>query len=157
MMDGAHTHGHGPSGLAELVAIGAAVVLAAEVIARVLTVLLIGLAVTGGVLVLGLAAYVVTACRRYKEAERLDAAPYPWPVVPGDPARPVLDDPVPLRQAITELHAQLMAARAGLPPADGAQHQHLHLHGLTPEQAIAIIAHLHAQQDPPRWQDGGSP
>jgi hypothetical protein len=42
MMDGAHTHGHGPSGLAELVVLGAGIVLAADVLARVLTLLLIG-------------------------------------------------------------------------------------------------------------------
>jgi hypothetical protein len=69
----------------------------------------------------------------------------------------VLDDPVPLRQAITELQAQILAARAGLRPADRSQHQHLHFHGLTPEQAAAIIAQLQARQPPADWQDGGSP
>jgi len=156
-MDGAHTHGHGPSGLGELVAIGAGVILAATVLARVLTVLLIGLAVAGGVLVIGLIGYVVTACRRYQQQTAWqDADPYAWPVEPGEPSRPVNADPVTLRQAITELHAQLLAARAAHPTADGSQHQHLHLHGLTPAQAAAIIAQLQAHQPPAGWQDGGS-
>jgi hypothetical protein len=68
----------------------------------------------------------------------------------------VLDDPVTLRQAITELQAQLLAARAGLPAADGARHQHLHFHGLTPEQAAAIITELQIRQYTTGWQDGGS-
>jgi hypothetical protein len=155
-MDGAHTHGHGPTGLGELVALGAGIALVVAVLARVLTLLLIGLAVAGGLLVLGLIGYVVLACRRYQQSERADATPYRWPVPPDDPARPVLDDPVPLRQAITELHAQLLAARVGLPAADRNQHQHLHFHGLTSEQAAAIIAELHARQPPAGWQDGGS-
>ena len=66
-MDGAHTHGHGPIGLGELVAIGLGVALAAEVLARVLTLLLIALAAAGGVLVIGLIGYVVLACRRYQQ------------------------------------------------------------------------------------------
>jgi hypothetical protein len=76
--------------------------------------------------------------------------------VPGDPPRAANADPVTLRQAITELQAQLWAARAGLPAADGARHQHLHFHGLTPEQAAAIIAELQDHQPPAGWQDGGS-
>jgi hypothetical protein len=48
---------------------------------------------------------------------------------------------VSLRRAITELHAQLAAARAALdsghPP--GAHH-HLHFHGLDPAQVAAILA-----------------
>ena len=66
-------------------------------------------------------------------------------------------DPVPLRQAITELHAQLLEARSGLPAGGASQHQHLHFHGLAPEQAAAIIAQLQARQYPAGWQDGGSP
>jgi len=157
-MDGAHTHGHGPSGLAELVALGIGVAVAAEVLARVLMFVLIGLAAAGAVLVIGVVGAVVAACRHYhQQTAALDAAHSPGPAVPHDPARPVLVDPVPLRQAITELHAQLAAARAGLPPVDGSQHQHLHLHGLTPGQAAAIIAELQARQDRSRWEDGGSP
>ena len=68
-MDGAHTHGHGPSGLAELVVLGLGVVLAADILARVLTLLLVVLAVGGGVLVIGLIGYVVLACRRYQQQE----------------------------------------------------------------------------------------
>ena len=141
-MDGAHTHGHGPSGLGELVAIGAGIALAAMVLARVLTVLLIGLAVAGGLLLIGFIGYVVLACRRYQQATALDAAQHYWPVLPEDLPRAVNADPVPLRQAIAELQAQLLAARAGLPVADGPWHQHLHLHGVTPEQAAAIITEL---------------
>ena len=65
-------------------------------------------------------------------------------------------DPVTLRQAITELQAQLLATRADQPGADGAEHQHLHLHGLTAAQAAAIITELQAQQHTVPWQDGGS-
>jgi hypothetical protein len=105
-MDGAHTHGHGPTGLAELVVLGVGVVLAAEVLARVLTLLLVVLAVGGGVLVAGLIGYVVLACRRYQQQDRwLTAALRSWLDVPGDPPRAVNDDPVLLRQAITELRA----------------------------------------------------
>src|SRR5438045_2331704 len=86
----------------------------------------------------------------------LNPAPRGWPDVPGDPPRAALADPVTLRQAITELHAQLLAARAGLPAVDAARHQHLHFHGLTPEQAAEIITGLQARQDPESWQDGGS-
>jgi hypothetical protein len=153
-MDGAHTHSHGRSGLGELVLLALGIVVAADVLARVLTFLLVVLAVVGGVLVLGLIGYVVAACRRYQQASMLEAV-RSWPIVPEDPPRAVNADPVPLRQAITELQAQLLAARAGLPAA--SHHQHLHFHGLTPEQAAAIIAQLQARQHSARWQDGGSP
>jgi hypothetical protein len=156
-MDGAHTHGHGPGGLGELVVLAFGVILAAGILARVLTLLLIVLAVAGGLLLIGFIGYVVAACRRYQQATALDAAQQlHWPVVPGDPPRAVNGDPVTLRQAITELQAQLWAARAGLPAAGTSQHQHLHFHGLTPEQAAAIIAQLHARHYPSGWQDGGS-
>jgi predicted membrane channel-forming protein YqfA (hemolysin III family) len=155
-MDGAHTHGHGPSGLGELVVLGFGVVLAADILARVLTLLLIVLAVAGGLLLIGFIAYVVTACRRYQQATALDTAQLHWPVVPEDLPRSVNADPVTLRQAITELQARLLIARGGLPAADTSQHQHLHFHGLTPEQAAAIIADLHARQPPAGWKDGGS-
>jgi hypothetical protein len=156
-MDGAHTHGHGPSGLAELVVLGVGVVLVAGILARVLTLLLVVLAVGGGVLAIGLIGYVVFACRRYQQQERwLNAAPHGWPGVTDDPPRAMNADPVTLRQAITELQAQLLAARGGLPELDGSRHQHLHLHGLTPEQATAIIAELQARHRPGGWQDGGS-
>jgi hypothetical protein len=155
-MDGAHTHGHGPSGLGELVVLAFGVVLAADILARVLTLLLVVLAVVGGVLVAGLVGYVVAACRRYQQQNTwLNAAPRGWPGAPGDPPRAVNDDPVMLRQAITELHAQLLAARNGLPPADCSQH--LHLHGLTPEQAAAIMTELQDRHHRGGWQDGGSP
>src|SRR5262249_18785228 len=146
VMDGAHTHGHGPTGLAELVVLAFGIVLAAGILARVLTILLVVLAVGGGVLVAGLIGYVVLACRRYQQQDRwLNAAPRGWRDVPGAPPRAVLDDPVTLRQAITELQAQLWAARDELPAADRSQHQHLHFHGLTPEQAAAIMTELQAR------------
>jgi len=151
-MDGVHTHGHGPTGLGELVVLALGVVLAADIVARVLTLLLVVLAVGGGVLVAGLIGYVVAAC--HQQAAAIDAAQHHWPVVPEDQPRAVNDDPVTLRQAITELHAQLLAARSDLPPADCSQH--LHLHGLTPEQAAAIIAELQDRHHPGGWQDGGS-
>jgi hypothetical protein len=156
-MDGAHTHGHGPSGLAELVVLGVGAVWAADILARVLTLLLVVLAVGGGVLAIGLIGYVVLACRGYQQQDTwLNAAPHGWPGVPDDPHRAVNADPVTLRQAITELQAQLLAARGSLPEVDGSRHQHLHLHGLTPEQATAIIAELQARHRPGGWQDGGS-
>jgi hypothetical protein len=155
-MDGAHTHGHGhgPTGLAELVVLGAGIALAADILARVLTLLLIVLAVAGGLLLIGFIGYVVAACRR---CQRATAEQHHWSVMPDDLPRVVNADPVTLRQAITELHAQLLIARGGLPAADTSQHQHLHFHGLTPEQAAAIIAQLQAPQHTAGWQDGGSP
>jgi hypothetical protein len=124
----------------------------------VLTLLLVVLAVGGGLLLIGFIGYVVLACRRYQQQDTwLNAVPRGWPDVPGDPPRAVLDDPVPLRQAITDLQAQLLATRAGLPAADAARHQHLHFHGLTPEQAAAIITELQTRQHPGGWPDGGSP
>jgi hypothetical protein len=155
-MDGAHTHGRAPTGLGELVAIGAGVALTATVLARALTFLLIGLAIAGGLLLVGFIGHVVAACRRYQQATALGAAQHRWPVVPNDLPRAVHADPVPLRQAITELHAQLLAARAGLPAADRSQNLHLHFHGLTPEQAAHLIAELQARQHTAGWQDGGS-
>jgi hypothetical protein len=156
-MDGAHTHRHDSTGLGGLVLLGLGVVLAADVLARVLTLLLVVLAVAGGVLLIGLIGYVVLACRRYQQQTAWqDTASHGWPVVSGDPHRAVNADPVMLRQAITELQAQLLAARAGLPIADGSRHQHLHLHCLTPEQAAAIIAQLQDRQHPGGWPDGGS-
>jgi hypothetical protein len=155
-MDGAHTHGHGPTGLGELAVLALGVILAADILARVLTLLLVVLAVGGGVLVAGLIGYVVLACRRYQQQDTwLNAAPRRWPDVPDDPPRAVLDDPVTLRQAITELQARLLAARGDLPPA-AAGSQHLHLHGLTPEQIAAITTELQARHHRGGWQDGGS-
>ena len=152
-MDGAHTHGHGPTGLGKLVALGASIALAAMVLARVLTFVLIGFAVAGGLLVIGLIGYIVAACRRYQQATALEAAPS-WPVVPEDPPRALNADPVTLRQAITELQAQLLA-HGDLPPATGSQH--LHMHGLAPEQVAAILTELQDRHHLGGWQDGGSP
>ena len=158
MMDGAHTHGHGygRTGLAELVVVGAGIALAADILARVLTLLLIVLAVVGGLLLIGFIGCVVAACRPYQQATALDAAQHHWSVMPDDPPRVLNADPVTLRQAITELQAQLLAARAGLPAVDRGQHQHLHFHGLTPEQAAAIMTELQDRHHLGGWQDGGS-
>jgi hypothetical protein len=76
--------------------------------------------------------------------------------VPGDPARTVLADPVTLRQAITELQAQFLAAHGNLPPAAAAGSQHLHLHGLTPEQVAAVMTELQDRHHLGGWQDGRS-
>ena len=157
-MDSAHTHGHGPTGLGELVVLALGIVLAADILARLLTLLLVVLAVGGGVLVAGLIGYVVLACRRYQQQERwLNAAPRGWPDVPDDPPRAVNADPVTLRQAITELQAQLWAAHGALPAVDRSEHQHLHFHGLTPEQVTAIMTELQDRHHRCGWQDGGSP
>src|SRR5262245_33625130 len=110
VMDGAHTHGHGPTSLGELVAIGAGIALVGMVLSRVMAFLLIGLAVAGGLLVIGLIGYTVAACRRYQQATAFEAGQHRWPVVPEDAPRAVNADPVSLRQAITELQAQLLAA-----------------------------------------------
>jgi hypothetical protein len=98
----------------------------------------------------------VLACRRYQQATALEAAHHHWPVIPEDPPRAVNAEPVTLRQAITELQAQLWATRADLPAADSSRHQHLHFHGLTPDQAAAIINELQDRQHPGGWRDGGS-
>jgi hypothetical protein len=151
------TADHAAGGLGELVVLALGAVLAAGILARVLTLLLVVLAVGGGVLAAGLIGYVVLACRRYQRQDTWlnAAAHHGWPTVADDPPRAVNADPVTLRQAITELQAQLQTARGGLPPADCSQH--LHLHGLTPEQVAAIIAELQDRHHPGGWQDGGSP
>jgi hypothetical protein len=46
---------------------------------------------------------------------------------------------------------------SGSAPMAWQRHQHLHLHGLTPDQAAAIITALQAHQHTDPWQDGGSP
>jgi hypothetical protein len=155
-MDGAHTHGHHAGGPGTAVLALTAVALAASVLTRVLTFVLIATAVAGGLMVIGLIGYVVFACRRYQQRTvLLNAETYSWPVCPPARPRPANADPVTLRQAITELHAQLLAAHGGLPAAEGSWHQHLHLHGLTPDQAAAIVTALQAHQHTNPWQDGG--
>jgi hypothetical protein len=138
-----------------LMAIGPGIVLAASVLARVPAFWLIALAAAGGLSVTGLAGYAVIVCRRYQQASAPGVAPC-WSVVPADSPRPVNADPVPLRQAITELQARLLAVRGALPAVDRSQHQHLHLHGLTPEQVAAIMTKLQDRHHPEGWQDGGS-
>jgi len=127
--------------------------LAASIVARVLAFVLIGIAIAAGLAVLGLACHVVAACRRYQQdTARLDAAYLS--LAPPDAPSAVTADPVALRQALTDLLIPLLADRAGSAVSHGS-HQHLHLHGLTPDQAAAILAELQARHDVGRGQDGG--
>ena len=158
MKDGAHTHGHGdpPLGLgtAMLVVVGA--VVTASVLERVLTAVLICAAVAAGLLVIGLVGYVVAACRRYQQhAAWLDAASG-LPPAQATPPGLAPADPVILRQALTDLLTPLLADHANRPAGDSARHQHLHLHGLTPDQAAAILTALDARHHGAPGQDGGS-
>jgi hypothetical protein len=121
---------------------------------QVLMFVLIGAAVAAGLAVLGLACHVVAACRRYQqETARLDAAAY-LSLAQTDAPRAVAADPVVLRQVLTDLLIPLLAERAGSPVSHGS-HQHLHLHGLTPGQAAAMLAELQARHDAGRGQGGG--
>jgi hypothetical protein len=156
-MDGAHTHGHGhpPAGPGTAVLALAGAALAASILEQVLTFVLIGAAVAAALAVLGLACHVVAACRRYQQdTARLDAAAY-LSLVHTDAPRAVAADPVALRQALTDLLIPLLAERAGSPVSHGSQ-QHLHLHGLTPGQAAAILAELDARHHVDPGQDGGA-
>jgi hypothetical protein len=144
-MDGAHTHDHGPSGagIGTAVLIGAGLALVAPIahaVAAIVSALLISLAVAVVLAVTGLAACVVIAYRRRHVSCR--------PLRPGPDQVPLAGDRdvVSLRQAITELHAQLAAARAALGAGHRPDaHQHLHIHGLDPAQVAAILAAYHRQ------------
>jgi hypothetical protein len=139
-MDGAHTHHHGPSGpgIGTALLIGAGLALAAPIahaVAAIVSALLISLAIAAVLAVTGLTACAVIVYRRRR-------APY-HPLRPGPDPVPLAGDRevVSLRQAIIELHAQLVAARAALDSADRPEaHQHLHFHGLDPGQLTAILA-----------------
>jgi hypothetical protein len=143
-MDGAHTHHHGPNGpgigTVILAVFGLALaVAAAHAVAAILPVLLIALAAAAGLVLAVLTACAVIAYRHRHTAWH-QATPGHLPPIPGPVPLAGDREVVSLRQAITELHAQLAAARAldaGHPP--GA-HQHLHFHGLDPAQAAAILA-----------------
>jgi hypothetical protein len=154
--DGAHTHGHGhpPAGPGTAVLALAGAALAASILQQVLTLVLIGAAVAAGLAMLGLACHLAAACRRYQQdTARLDAAAY-LSLAQADAPRAVAADPVALRQALADLLIPLLAERAGSPVSQGS-HQHLHLHGLTPGQAAAMLAELQARHDAGRGQDGG--
>jgi hypothetical protein len=143
--DGAHTHHHGPNGTglgtAPLIGAGLAVVTQlASVIAAVLHLVLIGLAVIVGLALLVLAVCAVTVYRRRHRAAWLSAPDW-LPPIPEDVELPGDREVVSLRQAITELHAQLTAARVALDAGHRPDaHQHLHFHGLDPGQVAAILA-----------------
>jgi hypothetical protein len=142
-MDGAHTHhGHGGSGIGTviLVVFGLAVVMeAAHAVAAILPALLIGLAATAGLALTAQTACAVITCLRHHAAWH-QSIPGPLPPVP-DPVPLAADrEVVSLRQAITELHAQLVATRALDSSHSCDAHQHLHFHGLDPAEAAAILA-----------------
>ena len=148
MRDGAHTHRHGPGGSGQAVLLLSVVGLAlavdaARAIAAIVQALLIGLAVAVGLAIAGLIAWVVIACRRQRPvpARPIRALSWPDPAgLPADADREVVS----LCQAILELQAELYAARAAAltsrPPEVHETHQHLHVHGLAPEQIAALLA-----------------
>jgi hypothetical protein len=139
-MDGAHTHHHGPSGagIGTALVIGAGLAVGttvADAVAAIVSAVLISLAVAAVLAGAGLTACAVIAYRRRH-------APY-RPLQPAPDHVPLAGDRevVSLRQAITELHAQLAAARAALDSDHRSKaHQHLHIHGLDPAQVAAILA-----------------
>ena len=134
-MDGAHTHHHGPSGpgIGTALALGAVLTLAASLASTVVVIvhlLLIALAVTGGLAFAALVTWAVIVSRRQQALSR----PVPTSIAEDR-------EVVSLRQAITELQAQLYAARAAQLAAGQAEtHRHLHLHGLTADQVAVILA-----------------
>ena len=148
-MDGAHTHHHGPggAGIGTALLIGAGLAVAAQLkntIAAIVHALLVGLACTAALVLIGLTAYAVIAYRRRLAAWR--SAPGWLPPTPEEVELPGDREVVSLRQAITELHAQLIAAREALNSADRPEaHQHLHFHGLDSGQVAAMLA-IHRTQ-----------
>jgi hypothetical protein len=109
-MDGAHTHHPGPSspgiGIALLIGAGLAVATqVAHAVAVLVSALLISLAVAVGLAVAGLTACAVIGYRRRHASYRpLRSGPDHVPLAGGR-------DVVSLGRVITELHAQLAAAR----------------------------------------------
>jgi hypothetical protein len=158
MKDGAHTHGHGdpPVGLGTAILVVAGAVMAASVLERVLTAVLIGATVAAGLLVLGLVSHVVAACRRYQQHTAWLDAVSCLPPAQATPPGLAPADPVILRQALADLLIQQLADHAVRPADDSARHQHLHLHGLTPDQAAAILTALDARHHAAPGPDGGS-
>jgi hypothetical protein len=117
--DGAHTHGSGGSRLGEVLAILLAVALlgpaVAAAVAELVQVLLIVAAVLAGVGAVGLAAFIAVRVRRGASTRTLRAR-----VVP--PARPA--QPLPPAQ----------------PAIERPQEIHLHLHGVSAEDIVAILS-----------------
>ena len=143
-MDGAHTHHHGPPGpgvgTVILAVFGLALAIeAAHAVAAVLPDLLIGLAITTGLVLAALTACAVLAYRHRRTAWH-QTIPGHLPPASGRVPLPGDREVVSLRQAITELHAQLAAARALDAGHSPRAHQHLHFHGLDPAQVAAILA-----------------
>jgi hypothetical protein len=143
-MDGAHTHHHGPggAGIGTALLLGAGLAVATQLrntIAAIVHALLVGLACTAALALIGLTAYAVIAYRR--RLATWQSTPGWLPPTPEEVELPGDREVVSLRQAITELHAQLIAAREALDSADRPEaHQHLHFHGLDPRQVAAILA-----------------
>jgi hypothetical protein len=144
-MDGAHTHHHRPggAGIGTVLLIGVGLAVAAHVVntvAAIVHVLVIGLACAAVLALVALTAYAVTVYRRH---HRTAGQSIPGWLLPAPEAVELPGDRevVSLRQAITELHAQLAAARAALNPvAPPESHQHLHFHGLDPAEVATILA-----------------
>jgi hypothetical protein len=155
--DGAHTHGHGdpPAGLGTAILVVAGAVVVASVLERLLAAVLICAAVAAGLLVIGLVSYVVAACRRYQQHTAWLDATSCLPPAQAAPQCLVPADPVVLRQALTDLLTPLLADHAVGSAGDSARHQHLHLHGLTPDQAAAILTALDARHRAAPGPDGG--
>ena len=149
-MDGAHTHHHGSggAGIGTALLIGAGLAVATQVLnalAAIVHVLVIGLACAAVLALVALTAYAVTVYRRH---HRTAGQSIPGWLLPAPEAVELPGDRevVSLRQAITELHAQLTAARATLDSAARPEaHQHLHFQGLDPDQVAAILAAYHRE------------
>ena len=137
-MDGAHTHHHGPggAGIGAALLIGAGLAVAIQVmnaIAAIVHVLLVGLACAAALALIALTVYAVIAYRRRLAAWQSASGwlrPTPEEVeLPGD------REVVSLRQAITELQAQLAAARALDAGHRPGAHQDLHFPKAKPTRA----------------------
>jgi len=147
-MDGAHTHHHGPggAGIGTALLIGAALAVKTQVmnaVAAIVHALLIGLACTAVLALVALAANTIAIRRRHHAVRHQARQSTPaWLLpAPEDVEPPGDREVVSLRQAITELHAQLASARAALDSAKRVGgHQHLHFHGLDRAQVAAILA-----------------
>jgi hypothetical protein len=143
-MDGAHSHHHGSTGpgigTVILAVFGLALAIeAARAVAAILPALLIGLAVAAGLV---LAVLSVCGVIAYRHRHATWHRPIPGLLPPESSEVPLAGDRevVSLRQAITELHAQLATARALDAGHRPGAHQHLHFHGLDPAQVAEILA-----------------
>jgi hypothetical protein len=143
-MDGAHTHHHGPggTGIGTALLVGAGLAVATQVMnafAAIVHALLVGLACIAALALVAWIASAVIAYRRRLPARRQPTSSW-LPPTREDAALPGDREVVSLRQAITDLHTQLAAARAAVDSADRPEaHQHLHFHGLDPGQVAAIL------------------